>query len=132
MSQITRRNLALADEQDDDVIAVALDAQADRDARLAQLFAMPIGREDGLTTLSGPGNLTREFKNSIEEARRLLAESYIVVGLLRGLRGFKAPSLTSEPQTLGDILTQESIAALKAAGLFVEPTQEETEEPATA
>ena len=66
---VLRRSLSLADSLEDDQIAEALDAQADRDARLSELLRQKIAREEVLLGLA-PSKYTDEFKASVEEARR--------------------------------------------------------------
>ena len=122
VAKVIRRSLTLDDALDDDVIAAALDAQADRDTRLSTLFAMRVEREVGLFDFSGHGDYTNESKRAIGEARSLLAESYMAVGILRGLRGFKAAAPEGEPQSIGehfsdlfsDLLTKESAESASA------------------
>lgn len=122
VTQVVRRSLALDDEQDNDAIAAALDSQADRDAQLSQLLSVTVERSEGL--MFGPGDLKKSCKQSLDEARRLLAESYLVVGILRGLRGFKVTDSKEEPQTLGALLAKEYEAALSAAGLIKQPEKQ--------
>lgn len=120
ISLVRLRTIALDERHDDDDIATALDAQADRDARLSQLFATKVEREDGFF---GPGDHTEAFKKAVAEARALLAESAIVIGKLRGLRGLKGARSTEEPQTLGELLAKEHAGALEAAGLMGPPAE---------
>ncbi len=126
---VLRRSLSLADSLEDDQIAEALDAQADRDARLSELLRQKIAREEVLLGLA-PSKYTDEFKASVEEARRLLAESYFLIGVLRGLRGFTPTAGDAEPETLGELLAQEQAAALEAAGLA--PTETDPLDPESA
>ena len=119
VAQVMRRSLVLDDAIEDDVIATALDAQADRDDRLSQLFALNLEKKKGLLTefFDEDGNYTAESKSAISEARLLLAVSYFAVGQLRGLRGFKAEAPEGEPKTIGehfieqfsDLLTKEPV-----------------------
>jgi hypothetical protein len=137
VAQVIRRSLTLDDTLDDDAIAAALKAQADRDARLSQLFAMKIKQADNsIASFFDGDDDTKKSKQAIDEARRLLAESYIAVGILRGLRGFKSAAPEGEPQTLGELLTKEHADALEAAGLIEsapEPTEPSArQEPAPA
>lgn len=135
VAPLLRRSLALDDTLEDTAIADALEAQADRDARLSELFALPVKYRNGLEAMFGETVISGDSKKTIEEARRLLAESYLLVGILRGLRGFKAAKSDVEPQTIGDLLMQESDAVLEEAGLVVQPSapdENDTERKETA
>ena len=124
VAHVIRRSLTLADGLDDDEIAAALDAQADRDTRLSQLLAMNIKGDWFDSSGYAP-----ESKQAINEARQLLEESYLVVGALRGLRGFKSAAPEGEPQTIGALLTKEHADALVAAGLIESTPESTSDEP---
>lgn len=124
VAQVIRRSLVLDDALDDSAIARALDAQADRDARISLLLATPVQFGSGFTLPGDTPEHSRAFKKSAEEARALLAESYLLVGILRGLRGFNAVASGSEPKTLGELLAKECASSLETAGMSAQSAEE--------
>lgn len=105
----------IADTVSDDVIARAMDAMEENDARLVTLLKQQVARDDGLL---GSGDFTDETKAALQELFSLLAENYVVFRMLRGWRAFGVKPASEDPATLRDVLFDTFRPRLVDAGLI--------------
>lgn len=109
----------IADTVSDEVVAGAMDAMEENDARLVTLLKQQVARNDGLF---GSGDFTDDTKAALQETFALLAENYIVFRMLRGWRAFDVKPSSEGARTLRDVLLETFRQRLEGAGL-IEPSQ---------